>query len=116
MEKLERFSWGFVRGFKAFRKVSEGNITPDNGNRVADEAKLVVICSTTGRFSAQEIMSTSHEGFAISKINGVYYCSCYALPRFPIDQFSSMLDPLLSALVCLSPMVIDEDFIAWAIE
>lgn len=55
-------------------------IPPDNGNWVADKAKLAAIC-TTGRFPVQEIVNTSHEGFAIAKINGVYYCSCYAPPR-----------------------------------
>lgn len=90
-------------------------IPPDNGNWVADKAKLAAIC-TTGRFPIQEVISRSHEGFAIAKINGVYYCSCYAPPRWPIDQFSAMLDALTNALVGLSPLVIGGDFNAWAIE
>lgn len=90
-------------------------IPPNNGNWVADKAKKAAIC-TTGRYPVQEIISTTCEGFAIAKIGGVYYCSCYAPPRWPIGQFSSMLDSLSSALAGLSPLVIGGDFNAWAVE
>lgn len=91
------------------------HIPTDNGNWVADKGKLAAIC-TTGRFPIQEIVSTSSEGFAIAKISGVYYCSCYAPPRWSIDQFSFMLDSLSSVLAGLSPVVIGGDFNAWAVE
>ncbi|XP_062557268.1 uncharacterized protein LOC134222140 [Armigeres subalbatus] len=90
-------------------------IPADNGNWVADRSKSAAIC-TTGRYPIQEVLNTRAEGTVIAKINGVYYCSCYAPPRWPIEQFTEMVDRLTSDLVGSKPVVIAGDFNAWAIE
>ncbi|XP_062542056.1 uncharacterized protein LOC134210050 [Armigeres subalbatus] len=90
-------------------------IPADNGNWVADRSKSAAIC-TTGRYPIQEVLNTRAEGTVIAKINGVYYCSCYAPPRWPIEQFTEMVDRLTSDLVGGKPVVISGDFNAWAIE
>lgn len=58
------------------------HITTDNDNWIADKTRLAAVC-TTEQSPVQEIVSTSHEGIAIAKINssaGMYYCSCNGDP------------------------------------
>ena len=55
-------------------------ITPGHGNWVADRSSMAAIWMT-GRCPVQEVVSTSEEGYAVAKVNGVFYCSCYAPPR-----------------------------------
>ena len=89
-------------------------IPPDNGNWVADRAGIAAIY-VMGRFPIQEIVENSAEGFVIAKINGVFFCSCYAPPRWNEEQYNRMLGALTDALVGRRPIIIGGDFNAWAI-
>lgn len=86
-----------------------------NGNWVTDKSRTAAIW-TTGRYPVQEVVLTSVEGFVIVKINGVFFCSCYAPPRWPIERFAQMVDRLTAELIGLQPIVIAGDFNAWAVE
>lgn len=90
-------------------------IPSGNGNWVADRSNMAAIW-TTGRYPVQEVVSTSDEGFVVAKVNGVYYCSCYAPPRWPIEQFSQMVDRVTVVLAGRKPVVVAGDFNAWAVE
>lgn len=90
-------------------------VPPDNGNWVADRARLAAI-HVTGRYPIQEVISSSCEGFVIVKVNGIYICSCYAPPRWDLQQFRRMLDGLTEELIGRRPVVIGGDFNAWAEE
>lgn len=52
----------------------------------------------TGTYPVQELVSTAYEGFVVSKVNGVFFCSCYAPPRWLIEQFSQILDCMTTVL------------------
>lgn len=86
-----------------------------NGNWVTDKSRTAAIW-TTGLYPVQEVVLTSVEGFVIVKINGVFFCSCYAPPRWPIERFAQMVDRLTAELIGLQPVVIAGDFNAWAVE
>ena len=86
-----------------------------NGNWVADKSHTAAIW-TTGRYPVQEIVSASEEGFVIARVNGVYFCGCYAPPRWSTEQFSQKVDLMVSKLTGLKPVVIAGDFNAWAVE
>lgn len=86
-----------------------------NGNWIADKAKTAAIW-TMGRYPIQEIVFQADEGFVIAKLNDVYVCSCYAPPRWTLDQFNEMLDELTDKLADRRPVVIAGDFNAWAVE
>lgn len=86
-----------------------------NGNWVTDGSKMAAIW-TTGKYPVQELVSSTHEGFVIAKVNGVFFCSCYAPPRWSIEQFGRMLDCLTADLMGRRPVVIAGDFNAWAVE
>lgn len=86
-----------------------------NGNWVTDKSNMAAIW-TTGKYPIQEVVSTTNEGFVVAKVNGVFYCSCYAPPRWPMDQFERMVDQVTSVLAGLSPVVVAGDFNAWAVE
>ena len=90
-------------------------IPPEDVKWVADKAGLAVILAT-GKYPIQEVVSNSCEGFVIARINGVYICSCYAPPRWTMDQFNEMLDKLTTDLNDRRPVVIAGDFNAWAVE
>lgn len=90
-------------------------IPPGDGNWIADEAKTVAIW-TAGRYPFQEVVYCAEEGFVIAKINGVFICSCYAPPRWTIQQFNQMLDKLTEKITDRRPVVIAGDFNAWAVE
>lgn len=90
-------------------------IPPGNGNWTSDRAKTTAIW-TVGKYPLQEVVYTADEGFVIAKINGVFICSCYAPPRWTIEQFNQMLDKLTEELTDRRPAVIAGDFNAWAIE
>lgn len=87
----------------------------ENGNWVADRAGMVAI-QVMGRFPIQEVVDSSHDGFVIAKVNGVFVCSCYAPPRWTDEEYNSMLDLLTDTLVGRTPVVIGGDFNAWAVE
>jgi hypothetical protein len=69
-----------------------------------------------GGYPIQEIVSNGYEGLVIVKVNGVYYCSCYAPPRRTIEEFERMLDVLTEILRHKSPVIIGGDLNAWAEE
>lgn len=87
----------------------------DNCKWVADRAAIAAIL-VTGPFPVEEVVSSSCEGFVIAKINGIYICSCYAPPRWTLEQFCQMLDALTENLVGRKPVIIGGDFNAWATE
>lgn len=91
-------------------------IPANNGNWVADRSQQLAAIGTTGRYPIQEVVSSSNDGFAIAKINGVFYCSCYAPPRWSIEEFSHMVDRMMAELANRQPVVIAGDFNAWAVE
>lgn len=90
-------------------------VPPDNGNWVSDRAGMAAI-QVMGRFPIQEVVHSADEGFVIAKVNGVFVCSCYAPPRWTLEQFHQMLDALTVNLVGRKPVVIGGDFNAWALE
>lgn len=90
-------------------------VPTDNGNWVADRAGMAAIL-VTGRYPIQEVATNRHEGFVVAKINGIFVCSCYAPPRWTLEQFHHMLDELTGVLIGRRPVVIGGDFNAWATE
>ncbi|XP_038120495.1 uncharacterized protein LOC119770160 [Culex quinquefasciatus] len=54
-------------------------IPEGNRNWLSDPPKAAAIW-VTGQFPIQELVA-AEEGFVIAKVNGVFYCSCYAPPR-----------------------------------
>lgn len=89
------------------------HIPPQNRNWLADPTKSAAIW-VTGRFPVQEVVAPTEEGFVIAKVNGVFFCSCYAPPRWPIERYTRMLDKLADALIGKTPAVIAGDFNAWS--
>lgn len=87
----------------------------NNGNWAADTARMAAI-QVMGRYPIQEVVSRAGEGFVIAKVNGTFFCSCYAPPRWTLEQFEQMLDSLTYELIGRSPVVIGGDFNAWAVE
>lgn len=90
-------------------------VPSNNGNWVADKANIAAIC-VCGKYPIQDIISNCMEGFVIVKINGVYFCSCYAPPRWTISEYEEMLDNLTRELTNKSPVVIAGDLNAWSPE
>lgn len=90
-------------------------IPPEDGNWTADRAKTVAVW-TAGRYPVQEVVYCADEGFVVVKINGIFICSCYAPPRWTIEQFNQMLDRITEELIGRRPVVIAGDFNAWAVE
>lgn len=88
---------------------------PLNGAWVADKERSVAI-RAMGRYPIQEIVGAQQSGFTIAKINGIYFCSCYAPPRWSLDRFTQMLEEMTVELVGRSPVLIAGDFNAWAVE
>jgi Reverse transcriptase (RNA-dependent DNA polymerase)/Endonuclease-reverse transcriptase len=91
------------------------NVPENNGNWASCKAKMTAI-HVGGGYPIQEIISNGYEGFVIVKVNGVYFCSCYAPPRWTIDEFERMLDVLTETLLNKSPVIIGGDLNAWAEE
>ena len=59
-------------------------------------------------------MTTSNRGFTWAKVEGIYYASCYAPPRWTIEDFKHMLTALELELRGKSPILIAGDFNAWS--
>lgn len=96
--------------------ISEPHRIPDNNDLwVADKSRSAAI-NTSRRYPIQEVVSNTQEGFVIAKVNGVYFCSCYAPPRWTIEEFEEMLDALTCVAINKKPIVIAGDFNAWARE
>jgi hypothetical protein len=90
-------------------------VPTNNGNWVTDKARMAAIY-VSGGYPIQEIISNGCEGFVVVKVNGVYLCSCYAPPRWSMEEFEAMLDTLSSIMLNKRPVVIGGDLNAWAIE
>lgn len=86
-----------------------------NDNWVADNAGIAAI-AVMGRYPIQKVISRAHDGFVIAKINGVFVCSCYAPPRWTIQEFDQMLDKLTDELLTCKPLILGGDFNAWAVD
>lgn len=96
--------------------ISEPYKVPCNDDLwVADTCKGAAI-NVSRKYPIQEVVSISHEGFVVAKINGIYFCSCYAPPRWSITEFEKMLDTLVNVVSNKKPIVIGGDFNAWAKE
>lgn len=96
--------------------ISEPYKVPTNdGNWVTDKEKMTALY-VSGGYPIQEIVSNGCEGFVIVKVNGVYFCSCYAPPRWSLLEFETMLDTLTGMLISRSPIIIGGDLNAWAEE
>jgi hypothetical protein len=96
--------------------ISEPYKVPTNNKSwVTDKANMAAI-HVCGGYPVQEIVSNGHEGFVIVKVNGVYLCSCYAPPRWSIEEFERMLDTLSMTLLNKRPVIIGGDLNAWAEE
>lgn len=91
------------------------SVPPNNGNWVVDKANMAAIF-VCGRYPIQDVVCNNMEGFVVVKINDVYVCSCYAPPRWKINEYEEMLDNLTRVLLNKSPIVIAGDFNAWATE
>lgn len=90
-------------------------VPSNNGNWVTDKARMAAIY-VCGRYPIQEVLSNGEEGFVIAKVNGVYLCSCYAPPRWSIEEFERMLDVMTEALLDKRHIIIGGDLNAWAEE
>lgn len=90
-------------------------IPSDDGLWVADKNKMAAIC-TSKRYPIQELIDDKHEGFVVAKINDIYFCSCYAPPRWKIDEFEKMLETLMNVVKHKKPIIIAGDFNAWSME
>ena len=86
---------------------------PVNANWIGDKSKADAIWAA-GQFPIQELVSASPVGYVIVKINGTFFCSCYAPPSWSIDKYNRMLDKLTDELTGRSPIVVAGDFNAWA--
>ena len=86
-----------------------------NGNWTIDKARTAAIW-VCGRYPIQEVVSSENEGFVVVKINGIYFCSCYAPPRGTLEEFERMLDIMTQKIVGRKPVVIGGDLNAWAVE
>lgn len=96
--------------------ISEPYCVPtNNGNWASCKAKMTAI-HVSGGYPIQEIVSNGYEGFVIVRVNGVYFCSCYAPPRWSIEEFERMLDVLTETLLNKKPVIIGGDLNAWAEE
>jgi hypothetical protein len=95
--------------------VSDPHKNPLNGMWVSDKNNSAAI-SVSPETLIQEVVSSDHEGFVVTRIRGVYFCSCYAPPRWTIDEFEEMLDALVKVVLGKTPIVIGGDFNAWAME
>lgn len=90
-------------------------VPTNNKNWVTDKAQMTALF-VCGKYPIQEIISNGCEGFVIVKVNGVYFCSCYAPPRWSLEDFETMLDTLSSLLINRRPVIIGGDLNAWAEE
>ncbi|XP_052901358.1 uncharacterized protein LOC128307518 [Anopheles moucheti] len=96
--------------------ISEPYRTPIGSNNwVSDKTGMAAIWAT-GKFPIQRVVSCAFEGFTIAVVNGVYFCSCYAPPRWDLEKFTEMLDNIVTELCGRTPVVIAGDFNAWAVE
>jgi hypothetical protein len=96
--------------------ISEPHRAPSNdGSWVTDKCKMTAIHTGT-KYPIQEVVDDKHEGFVVAKVNNIYFCSCYAPPRWKIDEFEKMLDTLRTIIMNKKPIIIAGDFNAWAME
>uniref|UniRef100_A0A2M4ADW9 Putative waldo-6 aae n=1 Tax=Anopheles triannulatus TaxID=58253 RepID=A0A2M4ADW9_9DIPT len=98
--------------------ISEPYRVPDtsNNNSWASDSWKKAAIWVTGKHAIDEVVSSSHEGFVIAKISGIFVCSCYAPPSWGPERFQKMLDNLTGELAGRKPLVIGGDFNAWAEE
>lgn len=89
------------------------NVPTNDRNWVTDKASMAAIY-VCGGYPIHEITSNEYEGFVIVRVNGVYFCSCYAPPRWSLEEFERMLDSLSMTLLNKKPVVIGGDLNAWS--
>lgn len=88
------------------------HVPANNRNWLADAKKSVAIW-VTGHYPIQEVVA-AEEGLVVAKVHGIFFCSCYAPPRWSIERFGRMLDRLTDVLAGKSPIVVAGDFNAWS--
>ena len=85
----------------------------DSPNWVTDSEKQAALW-VLGNKTPECKMTTSNRGFTWVKLEGTYYVSCYAPPRWTIEDFKHMLTALELELRGKSPILIAGDFNAWS--
>lgn len=86
-----------------------------SGNRSwATDSKRSAAIWVMGQYPIQEVVTAAEEGFVVAKVHGVYYCSCYAPPRWSVERFGRMLDRMTDSLIGKNPLVVAGDFNAWS--
>ncbi|XP_066909029.1 uncharacterized protein [Halyomorpha halys] len=87
----------------------------DGNSWVSDGSGKAAIWACNSQ-AIQELNTTSHFGFVLTKINDVYIFSCYAYPSTTIADFANLLDRIVLEASCHNPTIIAGDFNAWATE
>ncbi len=95
--------------------VSEPFKVPANSVWISDGTKKAAlwIC---GKYPFQEAKLRQEDGYAIAKINNIYFFSCYAPPSLQLSEYESMIDKIVAEARGHHPIVIAGDFNAWAEE
>lgn len=94
--------------------ISEPYKNVQSGTWAIDETGTAAIWAC-GSFPFQQA-NTQSAGFVRAKIRGIYFYSCYAPPRWTLEEFQRMLHQLTADAQSNPPVVIAGDFNAWAIE
>ena len=82
-------------------------------NWVTDSEKSVAIWVRNGK-ALQRKMTTPRKGYTWVKQQGVYYVSCYAPPRWTLEEFEQMMLSLETELKGKRPILVAGDFNAWS--
>ena len=67
-------------------------------------------------YPKQRVITNTFEGFCIAEVNGVFFCSCYALPSWELERFHVMLDNLVAELDGHRLLAIAGEINAWSVE
>lgn len=96
--------------------ISEPYKVPTDGRWISDKTGKAAIWAC-GNFPFQGgFLSVAEEGFAVAKIGGVHWFSCYAAPSLGKQNYETMLDKLVKESNGLHSFIIAGDFNAWAEE
>lgn len=55
---------------------------------VVDKGNLAAIYAC-GRYPIEKVWN-DQEGFVVAKVNNTYFCSCYAPPRWTLQEYEAM--------------------------
>lgn len=74
-------------------------------NRAVDRSGQMAAIWSTGKYPAQELVSTSYKGVVVGKVNEDFFCSVHAPSRWSIKQFMQMLDCVPTVLTWRRPAI-----------